>query len=322
ELGLLFLTEKWDICAMRLITTSTSECEPGLRTVVVLHPDWPFIVAVGGVGAAQRDARGRRPRAGAALWLAPRPPDCWWLFGGRAARPGTAGVAGAAKPTATCRRYDRGGACLERACCRRTGGAAGPRHAAAAAPALQREDDGTRARSREAAGGGAVTGRRAAAAAAAARPPRRRFKGRDGAGRSGQAGRRSGRKHALTEASPALLCGRADPQDPQKRSLAYYDPRNRRSNTVWQLELVDRVWTAYMCCCDRTDARRARRGPRRRSAPSRRTRPDAPATLKTHAGPHTRPAAADAPRVEPKARCHLSLLDAIAEETAENLKHS
>lgn len=49
-----------------------------------------------------------------------------------------------------------------------------------------------------------------------------------------------------------VLCGRSEGKGLDERSLAVYGPRSSRSDTVWQLELKDRQWTAYVCCCDNT----------------------------------------------------------------------
>lgn len=53
--------------------------------------------------------------------------------------------------------------------------------------------------------------------------------------------------------SGVVLCGRSESKRPEERSLAVYGARSARSDTVWQLELKDRLWTAYVCCCDTTD---------------------------------------------------------------------
>ncbi|KAK6617775.1 hypothetical protein RUM43_014003 [Polyplax serrata] len=34
------------------------------------------------------------------------------------------------------------------------------------------------------------------------------------------------------------------------RSLAVYAPKTSKSNTVWQIDMKDKLWTAYVCCCD------------------------------------------------------------------------
>ncbi|XP_068082611.1 uncharacterized protein [Anabrus simplex] len=52
--------------------------------------------------------------------------------------------------------------------------------------------------------------------------------------------------------STLLLCGRG--ADGEERSFAFYDAHSRRSNTVWQLELRDHLWTAFLCCCDKPDS--------------------------------------------------------------------
>ena len=36
----------------------------------------------------------------------------------------------------------------------------------------------------------------------------------------------------------------------ESKSLAVYGPRTAKSNTVWQIDLKDKLWTAYVCCCD------------------------------------------------------------------------
>jgi hypothetical protein len=50
-----------------------------------------------------------------------------------------------------------------------------------------------------------------------------------------------------------VLCGRTEGKGLDERSLAVYAPRSSRSDTVWQLELKDKQWTAYVCCCDNTE---------------------------------------------------------------------
>ncbi|KAJ9587944.1 hypothetical protein L9F63_018619 [Diploptera punctata] len=50
-----------------------------------------------------------------------------------------------------------------------------------------------------------------------------------------------------------VLCGRSEGKNLDERSLAVYGPRSSRSDTVWQLELKDKQWTAYVCCCDNTE---------------------------------------------------------------------
>ncbi|XP_049840419.1 uncharacterized protein LOC126285146 [Schistocerca gregaria] len=53
--------------------------------------------------------------------------------------------------------------------------------------------------------------------------------------------------------SGIVLCGRSEARRPEDRSLAVYGARSGRSDTVWQMELKDGLWTAYVCCCDSTD---------------------------------------------------------------------
>ncbi|XP_069684835.1 uncharacterized protein [Periplaneta americana] len=61
------------------------------------------------------------------------------------------------------------------------------------------------------------------------------------------------RKSSGTVRSPGVvLCGRSEGKRLDERSLAVYGPRSSRSDTVWQLELKDKQWTAYVCCCDST----------------------------------------------------------------------
>ncbi|KAL0268665.1 UNVERIFIED_CONTAM: hypothetical protein PYX00_010511 [Menopon gallinae] len=36
----------------------------------------------------------------------------------------------------------------------------------------------------------------------------------------------------------------------ESKSLAVYGPRTSKSNTVWQIDLKDKLWTGYVCCCD------------------------------------------------------------------------
>jgi hypothetical protein len=62
-----------------------------------------------------------------------------------------------------------------------------------------------------------------------------------------------------------VLCGRSEGTGLYERSLAVYGPRSSRSDTVWQLELKDRQWTASVCCCDNTE-RSTGQGARNNSA--------------------------------------------------------
>lgn len=52
--------------------------------------------------------------------------------------------------------------------------------------------------------------------------------------------------------SGVVLCGRSEGKRLDGRSLAVYGPRSSHSDTVWQLELKDKQWTSYVCCCDNT----------------------------------------------------------------------
>ena len=52
--------------------------------------------------------------------------------------------------------------------------------------------------------------------------------------------------------SGVVLCGRSEGKRLDDRSLAVYGPRSSHSDTVWQLELKDKQWTSYVCCCDNT----------------------------------------------------------------------
>lgn len=52
--------------------------------------------------------------------------------------------------------------------------------------------------------------------------------------------------------SGVVLCGRSEGKRLDDRSLAVYGPRSSHSDTVWQLELKDKLWTSYVCCCDNT----------------------------------------------------------------------
>lgn len=52
--------------------------------------------------------------------------------------------------------------------------------------------------------------------------------------------------------SGVVLCGRSEGKRLDDRSLAVYGPRSSHSDTVWQLELKDKHWTSYVCCCDNT----------------------------------------------------------------------
>lgn len=52
--------------------------------------------------------------------------------------------------------------------------------------------------------------------------------------------------------SGVVLCGRSEGKRLDDRSLAVYAPRSSHSDTVWQLELKDKQWTCYVCCCDNT----------------------------------------------------------------------
>ncbi|PSN31465.1 hypothetical protein C0J52_27317 [Blattella germanica] len=62
------------------------------------------------------------------------------------------------------------------------------------------------------------------------------------------------RKSASSNRNPGVvLCGRSEGKRLDERSLAVYGPKSSRSDTVWQLELKDKQWTAYVCCCDNTE---------------------------------------------------------------------
>jgi hypothetical protein len=52
--------------------------------------------------------------------------------------------------------------------------------------------------------------------------------------------------------SGVVLCGRSEGKRLDGRTLAVYGPRSSHSDTVWQLELKDKQWTTYVCCCDST----------------------------------------------------------------------
>ena len=52
--------------------------------------------------------------------------------------------------------------------------------------------------------------------------------------------------------SGVVLCGRSEGKRLDERSLAVYGPRSSHSNTVWQLDLKDKQWTTYVCCCVNT----------------------------------------------------------------------
>lgn len=41
------------------------------------------------------------------------------------------------------------------------------------------------------------------------------------------------------------------------KSLAVYAPKTSKSNTVWQIDLKDKLWTAYVCCCDTSNSGKA-----------------------------------------------------------------
>jgi hypothetical protein len=62
------------------------------------------------------------------------------------------------------------------------------------------------------------------------------------------------RKATETTNNPGVvLCGRSEGKRLDERSLAVYGPRSSHSDTVWQLELKDKQWTSYVCCCDNTE---------------------------------------------------------------------
>jgi hypothetical protein len=65
---------------------------------------------------------------------------------------------------------------------------------------------------------------------------------------------RTRRPTGTSNSNPGVvLCGRTEGKGLDERSLAVYAPRSSRSDTVWQLELKDKQWTAYVCCCDNTE---------------------------------------------------------------------
>lgn len=45
-----------------------------------------------------------------------------------------------------------------------------------------------------------------------------------------------------------------NPKTEESKSLAVYGPRTSRSNTVWQIDLKDKLWTSYVCCCDTSNS--------------------------------------------------------------------
>lgn len=60
-------------------------------------------------------------------------------------------------------------------------------------------------------------------------------------------------KGTLNNNPGVVLCGRSEGKGLDEKSLAVYGPRISRSDTVWQLELKDKQWKSYVCCCDNTE---------------------------------------------------------------------